>query len=69
VGDFPIYEANNAGLPLASVFCEVPLADGSGTVPIQLLWSNQAHAPVDPTGQAVQSSDPQGWWNWYLKFD
>jgi hypothetical protein len=69
IGDFPIFEANNAGLPLTSVFCEVPLSDGSGTVPIQLMWSNQAHAPVDPTGQAVDTSNPQNWWDWFLKFD
>jgi len=42
----------------------------SGTVPIQLLWSNQAHAPVDPTGgQAVDSSPTGNWWDWYFKFD
>jgi hypothetical protein len=28
------------------VFKEVPLADGSGTVPIQLMWSNDAGGPA-----------------------
>ena len=70
VGDYPISEATQNNLPLSSVFCEVPLSDGSGTVPIQLMWSNQAHAPVDPTGQAVDTTTPQNdWWDWFYKFD
>jgi hypothetical protein len=28
------------------VMREVPLADGSGTVPVQSLWSNEASAAV-----------------------
>jgi hypothetical protein len=70
IGDYPIAETNNDNLPLSTVFCEVPLSDGSGTVPIQLLWSNQAHAPVDPTGgQAIDSTPTGNWWDWYYKFD
>ncbi len=43
IGDLPINECEgNLGL----VFKEVPLADGSGTVPIQVLWSNAASGPA-----------------------
>jgi hypothetical protein len=43
-GDFPIKEAGNLSL----VFKEVPLANGSGTVPIQLQYSNAVHGPEGP---------------------
>lgn len=43
-GDFPIDEA----APLSLVFREVPLADGSGTVPVQLQYSNAVHGPEGP---------------------
>jgi hypothetical protein len=41
------------------VFKEVALADGSGTVPIQLMWSNAASGPaavahVPAAGQAAR---------------
>jgi hypothetical protein len=42
IGDLPINEAQDIGL----VFKEVPLSDGSGTVPIQLMWSNAADGPA-----------------------
>ena len=42
IGDLPINEASDLSL----VFLEVPLADGSGTVPIQLMWSNAAGGPA-----------------------
>jgi hypothetical protein len=42
IGDLPINEASDISL----VFQEVPLADGSGTVPIQLMWSNAAGGPA-----------------------
>ena len=42
IGDIPIDEA---GSNLSLVFQEVELADGSGTVPVHLLWSN---ADADP---------------------
>lgn len=45
IGDIPIAEA--AG-DLARVMKEVPLADGSGTVPIQLMWSNAVGGPEGP---------------------
>lgn len=44
VGDYPIAEATQ----LLQVFQEVPLADGSGTVPIQLCYSNAVHGPEGP---------------------
>ena len=43
-GDFPVFEAN----PLTLVFQEVPLADGSGTVPVQFQYSNAVHGPEGP---------------------
>jgi len=46
IGDIPMEEA---GSNLSLVMKEVPLADGSGTVPIQLMWSNRVHGPEGPT--------------------
>jgi len=43
IGDIPVKEA---GTSLALVFPEVDLADGSGAVPVQLMWSNKAEAPA-----------------------
>jgi hypothetical protein len=43
-GDFPVFEAN----PLTEVFQEVPLTDGSGTVPVQFQYSNAVHGPEGP---------------------
>jgi hypothetical protein len=43
IGDLPI---NASGGDLSLVFKEVQLADGSGTVPIQLMWSNAASGPA-----------------------
>jgi hypothetical protein len=43
IGDAPLDEG---GPGLAAVMREVPLANGHGTVPVQLLWSNVAHAPA-----------------------
>lgn len=45
IGDIPMAEA---GGDLGRVMKEVPLADGSGTVPIQLMWSNAAGGPEGP---------------------
>jgi hypothetical protein len=48
-GDIPIDEAIVfAGRDLSTVFQEVPLTDGSGTVPIQLQYSNADHGPGLP---------------------
>jgi hypothetical protein len=46
IGDLPINEATD----IAQVFQEIPLADGSGTVPIQLMWSNRDDGPAASTG-------------------
>jgi len=43
IGDIPVKEA---GTSLTLVFREVDLADGSGAVPVQLLWSNKDAAPA-----------------------
>jgi hypothetical protein len=45
IGDIPM---TLAGADLSKVMVEVPLADGSGTAPIQLMWSNGAHGPEGP---------------------
>lgn len=44
IGDYPIAEAKQ----LVQVFMEVPLADGSGMVPVQLQYSNAVHGPEGP---------------------
>jgi hypothetical protein len=45
IGDIPM---TLAGSDLSKVMKEVPLADGSGTVPIQLMWSNAVGGPEGP---------------------
>ena len=47
VGDIPVLEA---GTRLALVFTEIELADGSGAVPVQLMWSNQDDGPARRRG-------------------
>lgn len=49
IGDIPMSEANG---DIALVMKEVPLADGSGTVPIQLMWSNAVDGPEGPIPEA-----------------
>ena len=44
IGDYPIAEATQ----LLQVFQEISLADGSGTVPVQFIYSNAAHGPEGP---------------------
>jgi len=46
IGDLPINACNGN---LSLVFVEVALADGSGTVPIQLMWSNADDGPAAST--------------------
>ena len=46
IGDLPINEASD----ITKVFVEVALADGTGTVPIQLMWSNNDSGPAASTG-------------------
>ena len=43
IGDIPVKEA---GTSHALVFREVDLADGSGAVPVQLMWSNKTSTPA-----------------------
>jgi hypothetical protein len=43
IGDIPM---NEAGTNLALVFQEIELADASGTVPVQLMWSNKDDGPA-----------------------
>ena len=43
IGDIPVKEA---GTRRSLVFREVDLADGSGAVPVQLMWSNKDDAPA-----------------------
>jgi hypothetical protein len=50
-GDFPVFEAN----PLTEVFQEVPLADGSGAVPVQFMYSNAVHGPQGPVAAPLPS--------------
>ncbi len=45
IGDVPMAEALGA---IELVMREVPLANGSGTVPIQLMWSNAVSGPEGP---------------------
>jgi hypothetical protein len=45
IGDIPMAEAEGM---VDLVLKEVPLADGSGTVPIQLMWSNAVGGPEGP---------------------
>ena len=44
IGDVPLAVTSDP----SEVLREVPLADGSGTVPIQLLWSNAVGGPEGP---------------------
>jgi len=45
IGDIPMAETRGM---IELVMKEVPLADGSGTVPIQLMWSNAVDGPEGP---------------------
>lgn len=45
IGDIPMEEA---GANLSRVMKEVPLANGRGKVPIQLMWSNAVSGPEGP---------------------
>lgn len=47
VGDYPI----SATRQLSDVVSEVPLSDGSGTVPVQFQYSNAVHGPEGPIAQ------------------
>lgn len=43
IGDIPV---TGAGASLALAFTEIELADGSGAVPVQLMWSNKHDGPA-----------------------
>jgi hypothetical protein len=47
IGDFPLH----TGVSIRSIIVEVPLADGSGMVPVQLQYSNAVHGPEGPIPQ------------------
>ena len=47
IGDLPV---TAAGPGLALVFTEMELADGSGAVPVQLMWSNKDNGPARRIG-------------------
>jgi hypothetical protein len=47
IGDLPV---TGAGTSLALVFTEIELADGSGAVPVQLMWSNKDDGPARRIG-------------------
>jgi len=51
-GDFPVSEAS----PLTLVFQEVPLTDGTGTVPVQFQYSNAVHGPEGPISEPHKPS-------------
>jgi hypothetical protein len=53
IGDIPM---TLAGANLGKVMKEVSLANGSGTVPIQLMWSNAVHGPEGPIAVAHRGS-------------
>ncbi len=57
VGDAPVFEA---GKNLSLVFQEVPLADGSGTVPIQLMYSDAVHGPEGPRDTPAPAAPTTG---------
>jgi hypothetical protein len=52
IGDTPINEAEHGG-GLSTVFVEID-ANGSGKIPIQLMYSNAVHGPEGPVDQPRQ---------------
>lgn len=56
IGDYPIAEARD----LSAVFMEVPLANGTGYVPIQLQYSNAVHGPEGPIPYPHGMEPPPG---------
>jgi len=53
IGDIPMEEA---GAHLGTVMREVPLANGKGKVPIQLMWSNAVGGPEGPIAHKHERS-------------
>ncbi len=56
VGDFPVFEA---GPDLSSVMREVPLVSGTGTVPVQIMYSNAHHGPAGPLAYLCDLQAPR----------
>jgi hypothetical protein len=54
IGDTPINEAAGLRKPIESVFKEIALSDASGTVPIQLMYSNVDHGPAEGSSEPMQ---------------
>jgi hypothetical protein len=54
IGDIPM---NLAGGDLSQIMVEVPLANGAGTVPIQLMWSNAAGKAQGPVPNPLPASN------------
>jgi hypothetical protein len=48
IADIPV---TLSGGVITRVMQEVPLADGSGTVPVQLMWSNAVDGPEGPISE------------------
>lgn len=64
IGDAPLEEG---GPVLDAVMQEVPLTNGRGTVPVQLLWSNAARAPAAAHPRvlaAAAADDALNWIGW-----
>jgi hypothetical protein len=55
IGDIPINETAGLDMPITTVFKEVSLTDGSGTVPIQLMYSNVDHGPAEGSSTPMQA--------------
>jgi hypothetical protein len=56
IGDIPINETGGLGMNITAVFKEVALTDGSGTVPIQLMYSNADHGPAEGSPTPVKAA-------------
>jgi hypothetical protein len=56
IGDYPIAEAKQ----LMQVFNQIQLADGSGTAPVQLCYSNAVHGPEGPIEYPHGMEPPPG---------
>ncbi len=52
IADYPVEAAKS----LSQVFTEIPLADGSGSVPVQLMYSNAVHGPEGPLAKPYGGS-------------
>lgn len=55
ISDLPV-KADSADGQLDQVFREVPLANGSARVPVQLMYSNAVHGPEGPIAQPHKGS-------------